>query len=168
MLSGIYTGCACVGLLIILILLLPTEKIKKDDVCSKKSCKTKRFVATLIQMKDYRQVLLVPISLYTGLQLGFFASDFTQVGKWQIPSLLLVKHAANYQKQNNIWSKLEPAKFCRYELETSMLIFFVIKETSILAISKILQKFYNCCFSVQLLVTRCYFVISCSKFLLRP
>ena len=30
-------------------------------------------------MKDYRQLLLIPITFYSGLQQGFFASDFMQV-----------------------------------------------------------------------------------------
>ena len=77
MLAGIYTGCGCVGALIIVILLqqLPAEKDNKD--CARFSPKS--LMTTFIQLKDLRQLLLIPMSVYCGLRIGFFNSDYLQV-----------------------------------------------------------------------------------------
>lgn len=86
MLAGIYTGCGCAAVAIILIFLqqLPTEAGKKLK-CSKDSCQPKLMVATFMQLKDYRQLLLIPLTMYSGLEQAFLASDYTQV-------LLIIHH----------------------------------------------------------------------------
>ena len=87
MLSGIYTGCACVGVLIILILLrqLPTESNRKDGA----RFNPRSLMATFIQMKDLRQLLLIPMSVYCGMQMGFFNSDYSQVRDFYLLILFL-------------------------------------------------------------------------------
>lgn len=80
MLAGVYTGCACVGVSIVLLFLqqLPSQKEKSRCGGMRASCKPKIIVATFLQMKDYRQLLLIPLTMYSGLEQAFMTSDFTQ------------------------------------------------------------------------------------------
>ena len=81
MLAGIYTGCGCVAVIVVTFLLqqLPSDKRKKKCPCTKESCKPRILVATFLHMADYRQLLLIPMTMYSGLEQAFLASDFTQV-----------------------------------------------------------------------------------------
>ncbi|XP_067929897.1 protein unc-93 homolog A-like [Watersipora subatra] len=92
MLAGIYTGCTCIALIIVSTLLqkLPVEMHKSGGLCAKANCKPKLLIAAFLQLKDKRQLLLIPITIHTGLQHAFFGSDYTQAfitcsfGNWWV------------------------------------------------------------------------------------
>ena len=90
-LAGIYTGCACVAVAIVLIFLqqLPSERHKNKCsgcVCSREVLKPTIIAATFIHLKDYRQLLLIPLTMYSGLEQAFLAGDITQVIKYTTAS----------------------------------------------------------------------------------
>jgi len=82
MLAGIYTGCGCAAALIIILLLQPLASERKKRLChlTKDTLKPKLVVATFLHLRDFRQVLLIPLTVFSGLEQGFFGGDFTQVG----------------------------------------------------------------------------------------
>ncbi|XP_067930368.1 protein unc-93 homolog A-like isoform X2 [Watersipora subatra] len=92
MLAGVYTSCACIAVLMAAFLLeqLPAKVTERQTGCLKNSCKSRLLVATLVQLKDRRQLLLLPLTVYCGLHQAFFASDYTQAfitcpfGNWWV------------------------------------------------------------------------------------
>ncbi|XP_067930678.1 protein unc-93 homolog A-like [Watersipora subatra] len=103
MLAGIYTGCACLAVIIVGVFLqqLPIERNLKIGRCSKKICKPRIIAATFLHMKDYRQALLIPLTMYSGLEQAFFASDYTQafitcpLGNWWVGYVVICYGAMN-------------------------------------------------------------------------
>lgn len=51
---------------------VPELKSKTEPFCS-------TFLATFRQLRDKRQVLLIPVTSYIGLELGFLNGDYTKV-----------------------------------------------------------------------------------------
>ena len=80
-LAGTYTACTCIAFVLVLTLLqqLPADRNKVRCSCSSINSNLKSTVATFIQMTDYRQLLLIPLTIFNGMEQGFFSSDFTQV-----------------------------------------------------------------------------------------
>lgn len=60
------------------------EESKKENTPS--FCST--FLATFRHLKDVRQCLLIPLTMYSGFEQGFLAGDYTKVGM-QVKLLLL-------------------------------------------------------------------------------
>ena len=87
MLAAIYTAFGFGGAFLMLALnQLPTDSTKRlmsgknaSCVCPKTIRKPKTLIATLSLLTDYKLWLLIPITIFNGLQQGFFSSDFTQV-----------------------------------------------------------------------------------------
>ena len=52
-----------------------------DDTKDVRGCETisKTFVSTINQLKKVDQLLLVPLSIYTGVENAFYSNDFTEV-----------------------------------------------------------------------------------------
>lgn len=57
---------------------MPTE-VGKLYKCARDSYRPAVLVATFIQLTDKRQMLLMPITMFTGMEQAFLAADFTQV-----------------------------------------------------------------------------------------
>ncbi|XP_063773795.1 protein unc-93 homolog A-like [Pseudophryne corroboree] len=77
-LMGIYTGCGVLAVLLIVIFLEQIdlkEELKNDEV---QPSIWKALLSTILQLKDLRQCLLIPITMVFGFQQGFLSSDFTQ------------------------------------------------------------------------------------------
>ncbi|XP_053568174.1 protein unc-93 homolog A-like [Bombina bombina] len=74
-LLGSYTGCGVLAVLLIILFLDQTQedKVKRDseNVCSS-------LLAACKQLRDKRQCLLIPLTMFSGFEQGFIASDFTK------------------------------------------------------------------------------------------
>lgn len=74
---GIYIGSAVLAVIIILVLL---DNIKvRTDVQSQTTKQLLSAIARHFFHSDY-QKLLIPITVYSGVEQAFIASDFTRVG----------------------------------------------------------------------------------------
>ncbi|XP_078504681.1 protein unc-93 homolog A-like isoform X1 [Lissotriton helveticus] len=77
-LMGVYTGCGVLAVLIVALFLDQinlTEGHEKED---KKLTMCMSFMATFRQLKDKRQCLLIPLTMFSGFQKAFLASDYTK------------------------------------------------------------------------------------------
>jgi CDP-diacylglycerol pyrophosphatase len=54
-------------------------KNEKESCTKEKLTGGKLLVATIRQMKEPRQLLLIPLTMWSGIEQGFFGSDFTAV-----------------------------------------------------------------------------------------
>jgi len=78
MLAGIYTSSACIAFIVVLFLQqLPSEVNRKSSCWNRLD--PKELISTLRHLKDRRQLLLIPITIYVGMEQGFFISDYLQV-----------------------------------------------------------------------------------------
>ncbi|XP_015917449.2 UNC93-like protein [Parasteatoda tepidariorum] len=74
MLIGIYLVSGCLAIFIIAVFLDTIQRKNEDDNESLAS----RIFATLNQIKKPKQILLLPLTVFSGLQQGFFVGDFTK------------------------------------------------------------------------------------------
>ncbi|KAM4025289.1 protein unc-93 homolog A-like [Anomaloglossus baeobatrachus] len=75
-LMGIYTGCGVLAILLIIVLLEQIDlKEEKNEV---EASPWKTLLGTIHQLKDIRQCLLVPLTMFSGFQQGFLSSDYTK------------------------------------------------------------------------------------------
>lgn len=74
MLIGIYLGCCILSSVLIAIFLSPLnrESEEKDEKISR------LLLATFRHLKDYRQLLLIPLTLYSGIEQTFFLGEYTK------------------------------------------------------------------------------------------
>ena len=78
LLCGIYVACALVAVLITSIFADTHEKIGLK--CTKKfNSSYKLFLNTLKHIKDTNQLLIIPLTLWFGVQQVFIGADFTKV-----------------------------------------------------------------------------------------
>ena len=83
LLVGIFVLCGLISVTVMAGFVDPLgNDIERDDA-SKGKCSyiTTRLTAALIQLRKTDQMLLVPISVFCGIETSFYASDFTQVCK---------------------------------------------------------------------------------------
>ncbi|XP_069463950.1 protein unc-93 homolog A-like isoform X2 [Ambystoma mexicanum] len=76
-LMGVYTVCGVLAVVLVATLLDQIdlgEGLEKDE---KVESVGSSFLATFRQMKDRRQCLLIPLTMFSGFQQGFLASDYT-------------------------------------------------------------------------------------------
>ncbi|XP_051471235.1 protein unc-93 homolog A isoform X2 [Apus apus] len=79
-LLGIYTASGVLAVLLIAILL---DQIKSDQAETEKEILEtpsfwSTFLATFQHLKDKRQCLLIPLTIYSGLEQGFLSGDYTK------------------------------------------------------------------------------------------
>ncbi|XP_069463345.1 protein unc-93 homolog A-like [Ambystoma mexicanum] len=77
-LLGSYTGCGVIGVALIIIFLDRIEKKDGQEVEENKPSFCSTFLATFRQLRDKRQCLLIPLTIFGGLEQGFLASDYTK------------------------------------------------------------------------------------------
>ena len=78
--AGIYLACSISAGLLIAILVDPLKRFlpgQEGEGEGRPGCWL--LVATVRQLKDRRQLLLVPLTFWSGLEQGFFGADFTAV-----------------------------------------------------------------------------------------
>ncbi|XP_073483692.1 protein unc-93 homolog A-like [Aquarana catesbeiana] len=73
-LLGSYTACGVLAVLLIIIFLdeIQAEKAQQED----NTCST--LLAAFKHLRDKRQCLLIPLTMFSGFEQGFIASDFTK------------------------------------------------------------------------------------------
>lgn len=76
---GIYLACAVVGILIVTFLLDSIKLDKESDVEDRK-LSPKLLIATFKHLvSSPAQMLLIPLTVYSGVEQAFIGGDFTQV-----------------------------------------------------------------------------------------
>ncbi|XP_069811629.1 protein unc-93 homolog A-like isoform X1 [Dendropsophus ebraccatus] len=77
-LMGIYTGCGVLAVLLIAILLEQIDLTDQKNEGEASFSIWKTFLGTIRQLKDIRQCLLIPLTMFSGFQQGFLSSDYTK------------------------------------------------------------------------------------------
>ncbi|XP_053315889.1 protein unc-93 homolog A-like [Spea bombifrons] len=78
-LMGIYTGCGVLAVILVAVLLdqidLSEEEKNEEEV---EISIWKSLLATIRQLKDVRQCMLIPLTTFSGFQQGFISSEYTK------------------------------------------------------------------------------------------
>ncbi|XP_053316255.1 protein unc-93 homolog A-like [Spea bombifrons] len=75
---GIYTGCGTLAVLLVACFLDPIDLQHKMDKSEPPRNIFTHFLVTLKHLQDKRQWLLIPLTMYSGIEQGFILSDYTQ------------------------------------------------------------------------------------------
>jgi len=77
--AAIYLGCSFSAALVIAIFVNPLTRFGEDDRQQGKSSLTGKdlLVATFRHMKKKKQILVIPLTFWSGIEQGFFGADFT-------------------------------------------------------------------------------------------
>ncbi|XP_074044138.1 protein unc-93 homolog A-like [Macrotis lagotis] len=78
-LLGIYTGSGILAVLLVAVFLeqIPNEQLENAEEREKSSIWS-NFLATFRHLKDKRQCLLIPLTMYSGFEQGFLSGDYTK------------------------------------------------------------------------------------------
>ncbi|GFT78873.1 UNC93-like protein [Nephila pilipes] len=82
LLIGIFVGMGVAALLLFGLFLDPLDNDVKRDGCE---AVASRFVASLKHYKTFHQILLIPITIYMGIESVLYANEFTQVRYYYLP-----------------------------------------------------------------------------------
>ncbi|XP_066467470.1 protein unc-93 homolog A [Tiliqua scincoides] len=77
-LLGIYTASGVLAVLLVVFLLDKIETNQEEGKEEKKHSFWFTFLATFRHLKDKRQCLLIPLTMYSGFEQGFLAGDYTK------------------------------------------------------------------------------------------
>uniref|UniRef100_A0A0K2UNC0 UNC93like proteinlike [Bombus terrestris] n=1 Tax=Lepeophtheirus salmonis TaxID=72036 RepID=A0A0K2UNC0_LEPSM len=79
MLSGIFLGCSLLSVVIASIFIDPLTKYGENErnEMGKKLTGFKLFIATSLQTIKTKQLLIIPLTFWSGVEQGFFGADFT-------------------------------------------------------------------------------------------
>jgi hypothetical protein len=75
MLVSIYLVCGALSIVVVFFLL---DKLH-DEEKKERPPMLRLFFATLRHLKDIRMLLIIPLTMYSGLEQGFVFADFTKV-----------------------------------------------------------------------------------------
>ena len=84
-LVGTYIAIAIVGLATMMIFLdkLPADLRDPMDKSQLGSQTLQRIKSTILQLKSKKQLLLLPLTIYSGLEQSYYNADFTNVSRIQ-------------------------------------------------------------------------------------
>lgn len=77
-LLGIYTGSGVLAVLLIVFFLDQIETNTEEEKEKREQTFWMTFLATFRHLKDKRQCLLIPLTMYSGFEQGFLAGDYTK------------------------------------------------------------------------------------------
>ncbi|XP_053316256.1 protein unc-93 homolog A-like [Spea bombifrons] len=77
-LLGAYTGCGIIAILLISIFLDKVNSQKEEAAQENSQSVCSMFFATFKQLTDKRQCLLIPLTIFSGLEQGFITGDYTR------------------------------------------------------------------------------------------
>ena len=83
-LAGIYLGCSIVAAIILAIFVDPLSRFKENERHQENRPQLSSLqlvAATYNQMKKKKQLLIIPLTFWSGIEQGFFGADFTAVSK---------------------------------------------------------------------------------------
>ncbi|XP_063775440.1 protein unc-93 homolog A-like [Pseudophryne corroboree] len=75
---GAYVACGLLALLLIIVFLDPIDHQREDTNLEHKENFWAPFLASLKHLRDKRQCLLIPLTVYSGIVQGFILSDYTK------------------------------------------------------------------------------------------
>lgn len=78
MLCGIYLGCAILASLILAVFVDRLERSEDSANVSNKLTGLQLLVATFKHMKNIKQILIIPLTIFSGIEQGFITGDFTK------------------------------------------------------------------------------------------
>lgn len=84
-LCGIYVGCALFAVLLIFLFLDSYQKIGLKRANEVERSPIESLVNTIKHLKHFNQILIIPLTLWSGFQQAFIGADFTRVN---LPNLL--------------------------------------------------------------------------------
>ena len=74
--SGIYTGCGVAAMITVALFLRPVQPSEENQSANT----LELFSATMRLMMDRRLLMMIPITMYSGLEQAFIQGDYTKVG----------------------------------------------------------------------------------------
>ncbi|XP_075453043.1 protein unc-93 homolog A-like [Ascaphus truei] len=75
---GIYTVCGVLAVLLVIVFLDPIDLQHENTKVESPQYVWTPFLVTLKHLQDKRQCLLIPLTIYTGIEQGFILSDYTK------------------------------------------------------------------------------------------
>lgn len=78
MLCGIYTACAIMAAIIIALIVDPLQRSSDSKNSAATATPTSLFLATFKHMKNKKQKLLIPLTVYSGIEQAFMTAEFTK------------------------------------------------------------------------------------------
>ena len=80
--AGIFLGCSLTAAAIVAIFVDPLTRFGEDERNSDREqlSGVQLLVATFRHMKNKNQILVIPITIWSGIEQGYFNADFTAVG----------------------------------------------------------------------------------------
>ena len=79
LLCGIYIGIAVAGIIFIFLLLDTYKKIGLDSLKKEEKNPVQLLVNTLRHLRNKRQLLIIPLTLWSGFEQAYISADFTKV-----------------------------------------------------------------------------------------
>ena len=76
---GIYIGCAFFAVILIFFLLDSYKKIGLERANKVEQSPIEALVNTVKHLKHFNQILIIPLTLWSGFQQAFIGADFTRV-----------------------------------------------------------------------------------------
>ncbi|XP_069589840.1 protein unc-93 homolog A-like [Ranitomeya imitator] len=77
-LMGIYTGSGVIAVLLVIFFLDQIDISEDQKLENNNSTIWNSLLGTIYQLKDKRQCLLIPLTMFSGFQQGFLSSDYTK------------------------------------------------------------------------------------------
>ena len=79
--AGIYLACSIAAALLVAFFVDPLSRFDSTDERKDRTASTglQLLVATFRHMKKKEQILVIPITFWSGIEQGFFGADFTAV-----------------------------------------------------------------------------------------
>lgn len=91
-LISVYTGCCAIAIAIIVFMM---DKIRIHNHGNAAQFDFKTILATFLQMKNRYQIIIIPLTIYSGMEQAFIASEFTKafvsctVGVWFVGYVMM-------------------------------------------------------------------------------
>lgn len=88
--SSIYLACILAAVIIIALFMDPLSRYgerRRGSITAQELSGWELLSATFKQLKKPNQQLLIPLTIFIGMEQAFIGADFTQVGRFPIPTL---------------------------------------------------------------------------------
>ncbi|KAH0622449.1 hypothetical protein JD844_024774 [Phrynosoma platyrhinos] len=116
-LLGIYTASGILAVLLVAVFLDPVSSHQMEKEGKKKPSFWTTFLATFRHLKDRRQCLLIPLTMYSGFEQGFLAGDYTKDIEGDVEDVFIQKEESLY---GVLFEKNKEAAFANYRLWESL------------------------------------------------
>ena len=76
---GTYIAIACAGVILVCVFVDNLPKYLQDDKKKARKEAARSLINTALHLKNKYQLILVPITIYSGLEQGFYGAEWTRV-----------------------------------------------------------------------------------------